>query len=96
MLILKCSFFPTVTDDVYFIPGQRGKLKLVVNGYSFTKNKTTAERLYWNCAQTKSKKCRARVVTPNDENVKTIKTNHIPHNHKSDIVKKKPKRNHKQ
>ncbi|KNC31605.1 hypothetical protein FF38_12841 [Lucilia cuprina] len=48
-------------DSIYFVMGQRGKPKLVVKGYAFIRNKTTAERLYWNCAHTKSNKCRAHL-----------------------------------
>lgn len=65
--------------------GQRGKPKLVVKGYAFIRNKTTAERLYWICAHTKSKKCRARLVTPKDENVQQLILKNVVHNHKPDI-----------
>lgn len=77
--------FSNISESVYFVTGQRGKPKLVINGYSFIRNKTTAERLYWNCAHTKSKKCRARIVTAKDENFKNLKINNLQHNHKPDI-----------
>lgn len=45
------------------IDGQRGNPKIVLNGYSFIPNKRTNEKTYWNCAQVRQKRCRARLIT---------------------------------
>lgn len=45
------------------IPGQRGNPKLVVDGYTFIPNKKFNGKTYWNCAQVKQKKCKARIIT---------------------------------
>lgn len=45
------------------VPGQRGKPKLVLNGYTFIPNKRINEKTYWNCSQVRQKKCKARIIT---------------------------------
>lgn len=45
------------------VPGQRGKPKLVLNGYTFIPNKRINDKTYWNCSQVRQKKCKARIIT---------------------------------
>lgn len=50
------SYLGTVT-------GQRGKPKLVLDGYTFIQNKRIDEKTYWCCSQIRQKNCKARVIT---------------------------------
>lgn len=43
--------------------GFRGCRKLIVDSYSFTKNKVVGDRTYWSCAKAAAAKCKARVMT---------------------------------
>lgn len=45
------------------VRGQRGKPKLVLNGYTFIPNKRINDKTYWNCSQVRQKKCKARIIT---------------------------------
>lgn len=70
--------------SIRFVRGQRGKFKLVVNGYSYIKNKTYDSKTYWNCAHAKLKRCRSRIITCDD--VKDIKITHTNHTHMPEFV----------
>lgn len=65
---------------VRFVKGQRGKLKLVVDGYTYIKNKVYQKKAYWNCAHVKLQKCRARIITSED-NISDIRITNCHHNH---------------
>ncbi|XP_055385177.1 modifier of mdg4 isoform X6 [Condylostylus longicornis] len=79
----ECSNTP-----ISFVRGQRGKPKLVVDGYCYIKNKNYIkrnqsgglEKTYWNCAHVKLKKCRARIITVGS-NYNEMKITNIQHNH---------------
>lgn len=59
------------------VPGQRGKLKLVLNGYTFISNKRLKDKIYWNCSKVRQEKCRARIITIGSmENVHIKYPNH--------------------
>lgn len=45
------------------IAGQRGNPKLVLNGFAYIANKRIKDKTYWNCAQVRQKKCKARLIT---------------------------------
>lgn len=68
------------SKNVRFVRGQRGKLKLVVDGYSYIKNKVYQKKAYWNCAHVKLQKCRARIIT-GEEVGSDIRITNNHHNH---------------
>lgn len=45
------------------VAGQRGNPKLVLNGFAYIPNKRIKDKTYWNCAQVRQKKCKARLIT---------------------------------
>lgn len=67
-----------------FISGQRGNPKLVINGYSYVRNKGNEEAVYWRCAKKRGTRCNAKAVT-NVELTKCSVT-HEEHNHPPDVV----------
>ncbi|XP_055847731.1 uncharacterized protein LOC129913200, partial [Episyrphus balteatus] len=50
-----------------FVTGFRGSRKLKVGEYSFTRNKSSGPKTYWSCARAGIHKCKARVVTIDEE-----------------------------
>ncbi|KAG5672368.1 hypothetical protein PVAND_002500 [Polypedilum vanderplanki] len=51
------------SSQLLFISGQRGNPKLVLDGYSFTRNKSNDQQIYWRCTKRRQTKCLAKVVT---------------------------------
>lgn len=68
--------------NLIFVSGQRGSPKLVVHGYSFVRNKGNYNTTYWRCSSTRSKGCKAKVVTNRANN--KICITHAGHNHPPD------------
>lgn len=52
-----------ITEYFQYTTGCRGSCKLRVGDYTFTKNKTIGNRVYWSCARAGLHKCKARVLT---------------------------------
>lgn len=73
----KISYLGTVT-------GQRGKLKLVLNGYTFISNKRINDKIYWNCSKVRQKKCKARIITKGSMDNVIIK--HAAHSHSEEFA----------
>lgn len=69
--------------NLIYVSGQRGSPKLVVQGYSFIRNKGNKTTTYWRCSRAKMKNCKAKVVTNRDSN-KICLTN-PEHNHPPDF-----------
>ena len=42
---------PSTSTTVTFVPGKRGALNAVVDGYRYTKNRTYKENVYYRCAE---------------------------------------------
>lgn len=77
--------FSTISGFFGYTTGCRGSRKLRYGDYTFTKNKTIGNRVYWSCARAGLHKCKARVVTINDSSsqyakaiVKNSQHNHEP------------------
>lgn len=68
-----------------FISGQRGNPKLVIDGYSFVRNKGNDANIYWRCAKKRTTKCMAKAVTNLDLNKCSL--THAEHNHEGDVAK---------
>lgn len=71
--------------ELHFISGQRGNPKLVVDGYSYVRNKGNEVNIYWRCARKRSTQCKAKAVTNQELNKCTLTVPH--HNHPRDVVK---------
>lgn len=96
-LIHLCFWIQGYDDSVYdseellallpgymgLIQGQRGNPKLVVDGYTFIPNKKFNGKTYWNCAQVKQKKCKARIITGNC--VRSTKVTFHEHSHQREF-----------
>ncbi|XP_068242204.1 uncharacterized protein [Palaemon carinicauda] len=65
-----------------FIESEKGKKKLINDGYFFYKDKQNEEKIYWKCDKYHKIKCKERVTTQGDEIVKEIKE----HNHVCDAA----------
>lgn len=48
---------------LHFLPGTKGNLKMLYNGYAYLKNNARNEKTYWLCARNRKCKCRARLIT---------------------------------
>jgi hypothetical protein len=58
----------------------RGKPMLVLDGFSYYKNVTQRDKIYWLCSKNRSIKCNARLVT--DLEIKRVKIKSaLQHNH---------------
>ncbi|XP_058451217.1 modifier of mdg4-like isoform X28 [Malaya genurostris] len=66
--------------------GQRGKVKLLIEGYTFIVNKKSKGKLYWGCAKAVPFRCRARLIT-DDENFCDVTFKNLVHNHHPDELK---------
>lgn len=64
------------------VVGQRGKTKLLIEGYTYIVNKKSNGKLYWGCAKAVPFRCRARLITDNcnfyDVTFKNLIHNHLP------------------
>jgi hypothetical protein len=66
-----------------FVSGQRGNPKLVIDGYSYVRNKGNDSNIYWRCAKKRATKCKAKAVTNLDYNKCSLT---VPdHNHECDV-----------
>lgn len=65
------------------VAGQRGNHKLVLNGYAFIPNKKIKEKTYWNCANVRQKKCKARLITVGS--MENIIITHPQHSHEQEF-----------
>lgn len=52
--------------------GQRNALKLVYNGYDYTRSVTTFRGIKWLCARKNSTKCKARIRLNSDESITVL------------------------
>lgn len=66
------------------IPGQRGNPKLVLNGFTYIRNKQAGDKTYWNCSYVRQKKCKARLITMGS--VDNILVTHPDHSHGEEFV----------
>lgn len=62
--------------------GRGGATKLVVDGYSFTRNQGNRTSTYWNCTKKRSKRCKTTVTT--DKANRRIIRIYSTHNHAPD------------
>ena len=51
---------PSTSTTVTFVPGKRGALNAVVDGYRYTKNRTYKENVYYRCVEQST--CSARIT----------------------------------
>lgn len=65
------------------VAGQRGNPKLVLNGYAYIPNKRIKNKTYWNCAQVRQKKCKARLITVGSMN--NILVRFAQHSHEQEF-----------
>lgn len=68
------------------VEGQRGKMKLVLNGFAYIENKRIGDKTYWNCAQVRMKKCKARLITIGS--MENIVVTHPIHSHEQEFENK--------
>ncbi|CRK91949.1 CLUMA_CG005563, isoform AI [Clunio marinus] len=73
-----------ICTKLRFVSGQRGNPKLVIDGYSYVRNKGNDANIYWRCGKKRATKCKARAVTNTQMN-KFILT-HSEHNHEPDVA----------
>lgn len=71
-------------QELEFVKGQRGKDLLVIDGYTFARNNTVENAIYWCCRHRNGNRapCRARVRTLQKKNgLHTITITQPDHNH---------------
>lgn len=78
VMFKKQAFFDTITYGT----GQRGSRKMICNGYSYICAKVKKGRKYWVCAKQRSKNCKARLIT--DEEEEEFCVRNVVHNHVTD------------
>lgn len=66
-----------------FVTSEKGKKKLLVNGYLFYKDKVADPKTYWKCENFQTTKCKARITTLDE----TIAAGNTEHNHAADAAK---------
>lgn len=67
-------------NNLLFVSGQRGTLKLVLNGFSYVKAKEYRDTTYYRCSQWKSN-CNSKVIlnrTKDEILIKAVDHNHMP------------------
>lgn len=69
-------------NKMEFIKSEKGKNKLLIEGYLFIKDKVIENKVYWKCEVSKKLKCSARVITIDDN---ATKINNV-HNHIGDAA----------
>lgn len=79
----KIEMIPLDSSQLTFVSGQRGNLKLVINGYSFVRNKGNQSHIYWRCSNFRRQKCLAKAMTNYDNTRCTLTYSY--HNHNPDI-----------
>ncbi|XP_055594785.1 modifier of mdg4-like isoform X20 [Uranotaenia lowii] len=72
--------------EISTVIGQRGKVKLLIQGYTFIVNKKRNGKLYWGCARAVPFRCRARLIT-DAVDYYDITLKNLAHNHKPDEMK---------
>ncbi|XP_062556409.1 modifier of mdg4-like isoform X14 [Armigeres subalbatus] len=78
-------------QDVSFVISARGKIQLNVNGYLYTRGKTTDESQYWSCNQYRVLSCSARASTGRgSQGEKPIVKLRGFHNHPIIVDRRKP------
>jgi FLYWCH zinc finger domain len=75
------SDFDISNLSVNYIIGFRGCKKLKVGDYTFTRNKENGYKVYWSCARAGLHKCKARVVTSQEDGEQHLIVKHAFHNH---------------
>ncbi|XP_070506007.1 modifier of mdg4-like isoform X22 [Chironomus tepperi] len=81
---IKTNMIPLDTSQLTFVSGQRGNLKLVIDGYSFVRNKGNQTHIYWRCSNFRREKCLAKAMTSYDSTRCTL--TYSFHNHKPDVT----------
>lgn len=85
--LIHCLFlyFLSILDQKFetssgprFFKGIKGP-KLILNGYSYFRNNSNAERTYWLCSRNRYQKCKARLITLHASREVIIKNQN--HNH---------------
>ena len=62
-----------------FVKSNRGADMLVHDGYSFNKEKSANNKIYWKCSEYRDTKCLARCITEDDVVRKSpCEHNHVP------------------
>ena len=54
---------PSTSTNVTFVPGKRGALNAVVDGYRYTKNRVCKENVYYRCVEQST--CSTRITLTN-------------------------------
>lgn len=67
---------------LYFLPGTKGNMKIMYNGYAYFKNNARNDKTYWLCARNRKCKCRARLITLDQTYELVVK--YQQHNHEAD------------
>lgn len=65
-----------------FVLSEKGKPRLINDGYVFYKDKETDEKTYWKCSHFQKFKCPARISTTDDQ----ISSQSKEHNHSGDAA----------
>lgn len=68
---------------VTFIVGQRGRPKLIYNGYSYFCAKTLHDKKYWVCSKQRSRKCKGRLITTSE----AVELRNFAHSHPQEYYK---------
>ncbi|XP_065073219.1 modifier of mdg4-like isoform X24 [Ochlerotatus camptorhynchus] len=71
---------------IFTVVGQRGKTKLLIEGYTYIVNKKCNGKLYWGCSKAVPFRCRARLIT-DDCNFYDVTFKNLIHNHRPDETK---------
>ncbi|XP_055616849.1 modifier of mdg4-like isoform X17 [Toxorhynchites rutilus septentrionalis] len=72
--------------QVATVRGQRGKTKLLIEGYTYIVNKKSNGKLYWGCSKAVPFRCRARLITDMC-NFYDVTFKNLTHNHSPDETK---------
>lgn len=68
-----------------FIKSNKGRDLLVVDGYTFRRDKAVKRKSYWKCSDYDKFKCRSRCRTEGDDIVKVSTHNHVPDSAKVEV-----------
>lgn len=67
--------------EVIEIPSNKNKIKLCVNGYIYTKEKTNSDTSYWICENRVTHLCKGRMVTKYKDTTHIITKSPTEHTH---------------
>ncbi|XP_055695343.1 modifier of mdg4-like isoform X21 [Lutzomyia longipalpis] len=73
---------------VSFVKGQRGSTLLILDNFTFVKNRISKDKTYWICSRKGSSMCRARAVTIKDKGEEILISRTKYHNHVSLYTRK--------